>query len=190
LGQCQSNRAASCYDEGKRCAETLFFDYWRQHRLPIKVARIFNTYGPRTHPNDGRVVSSFVVQALLNRDITVFGEGLQTRSFCYVDDLIGGLMRMMESPNEVTGPINLGNPDEFTILELAEAILDLTGSRSKVVQRQLPEDDPRQRRPNISEAQRLLNWHPTVPLKKGLTATIAYFERLLADGTVERALSL
>jgi UDP-glucuronate decarboxylase len=180
----------SCYDEGKRCAETLFFDYWRQHRLPIKVARIFNTYGPRTHPNDGRVVSSFVVQALLNRDITVFGEGLQTRSFCYVDDLIGGLMRMMESPNEVTGPINLGNPDEFTILELAEAILDLTGSRSKVVHRQLPEDDPRQRRPNISEAQRLLNWHPTVPLKKGLTATIAYFERLLADGTVERALSL
>ena len=175
----------SCYDEGKRCAETLFFDYWRQHRLPIKVARIFNTYGPRTHPNDGRVVSSFIIQALLNRDITVFGEGLQSRSFCYVDDLIVGLLKLMDSASDVTGPVNLGNSEEFTILELAQSILDLTGSRSKIVHRQLPEDDPRQRRPDISEAQRVLNWRPTVPLRKGLKATIAYFEKLVAEGTVE-----
>jgi UDP-glucuronate decarboxylase len=180
----------SCYDEGKRCAETLFFDYWRQHRLPIKVARIFNTYGPRTHPNDGRVVSSFIVQALLNRDITVFGEGRQTRSFCYVDDLIDGLLRLMDSPSEVTGPINLGNPGEFTILDLAETILKLTGSRSKIVHRPPPEDDPKQRRPDISEAQRLLDWRPVVPLEKGLEPTITYFERLLAQGAVERAISV
>jgi len=177
----------ACYDEGKRCAETLFFDYWRQHQLPIKVARIFNTYGPRTHPNDGRVVSSFIVQALLNRDITVFGEGLQTRSFCYVDDLIGGLLKLMETPSDVTGPFNLGNPEEFTMLELAQLVLDLTGSQSKIVHRQLPEDDPRQRRPDISEAQRVLNWRPTIPLKQGLGMTIAYFERLVAEGAVERA---
>ena len=180
----------SCYDEGKRCAETLFFDYWRQHRLPIKVARIFNTYGPRTHPNDGRVVSSFIVQALLNRDVTVFGEGTQTRSFCYVDDLIEGLLRMMASANEVTGPINLGNPSEFTVVELAQTILQITGSRSKIVHRPLPEDDPKQRRPDISEAERLLDWRPTIPLRKGLEPTIAYFEALLAEGAVEPAISL
>lgn len=178
----------SCYDEGKRCAETLFFDYWRQHRLPIKVVRIFNTYGPRTHPNDGRVVSSFIVQALLNQDITVFGDGSQTRSFCYVDDLIVGLIKMMDSATEVTGPLNLGNPGEFTILEIARTILDLTGSRSKVVHRPLPEDDPRQRRPDISEAERVLGWSPTVPFNKGLQATIAYFEGIVAEGKLERAL--
>jgi UDP-glucuronate decarboxylase len=171
----------SCYDEGKRCAETLFFDYWRQHRLPIKVARIFNTYGPRTHPNDGRVVSSFIVQALLNRDITVFGEGLQSRSFCYVDDLIAGLLKLMDTPSEVTGPLNLGNPEEFTMLELARLILDLTGSRSKIAHQPLPEDDPRQRRPDISEAHRLLDWHPTISLKQGLASTIAYFDKLIAE---------
>jgi UDP-glucuronate decarboxylase len=177
----------SCYDEGKRCAETLFFDYWRQHKLAIKVVRIFNTYGPRTHPNDGRVVSSFIVQALLNQDITIFGEGLQTRSFCYVDDLVSGLLKMMSSGNDVTGPINLGNPEEFTMIELAQLISGLTGSRSKIVHRPLPEDDPRQRRPDISEAQRLLNWHPTVSLEQGLKATIEYFEKLLADREIEHA---
>jgi UDP-glucuronate decarboxylase len=171
----------SCYDEGKRCAETLFFDYWRQHRLSIKVARIFNTYGPRTHPSDGRVVSSFIVQALLNRDITVFGEGLQTRSFCYVDDLIVGLLKLMETPSDVIGPLNLGNPEEFTMLELARIVLELTGSRSKIVHRPLPDDDPRQRRPDISEAHRLLNWCPTISLKQGLETTIAYFEKLIAE---------
>ena len=178
----------SCYDEGKRCAETLFFDYWRQHQLPIKVARIFNTYGPRTHPNDGRVVSTFIVQALLNRDITVFGDGSQTRSFCYVDDLVSGLIKLMETPRAVTGPINLGNPGEFTIRELAQTVLDLTGSRSKIVHRPLPQDDPRQRQPDISEAQRLLNWRPAISLRAGLKPTIAYFEKLLADGVVGRAL--
>jgi UDP-glucuronate decarboxylase len=177
----------SCYDEGKRCAETLFFDYWRQHGLPIKVARIFNTYGPRTQPNDGRVVASFILQALCNRDISVFGEGLQTRSFCYVDDLISGLVKLMGSAKDITGPINLGNPEEISVLGLAELILDLTGSRSKIVHRKLPEDDPRKRRPDISEAQRLLNWVPTVPLKHGLKPTIASFEGLLAVG-VEPAL--
>jgi UDP-glucuronate decarboxylase len=171
----------SCYDEGKRCAETLFFDYWRQHKLPIKVARIFNTYGPRTHPNDGRVVSSFIVQALLNRDITVFGEGRQTRSFCYVDDLIAGLLKLMDTSNEVTGPLNLGNPEEFTMLELASTILEVTGSRSKIVHRPLPDDDPRQRRPDISEAHRLLDWRPTITLEQGLGKTIAYFEKLIAE---------
>jgi UDP-glucuronate decarboxylase len=189
-GNVNSIGPRSCYDEGKRCAETLFFDYWRQHRLPIKVARIFNTYGPRTHPNDGRVVSTFIVQALLNRDITVFGDGSQTRSFCYVDDLVSGLIKMMDSPRDVTGPVNLGNPGEFTIRELAQTILDLTGSRSKIVHRPLPQDDPQQRQPDISEAQRLLNWQPTIPLRTGLEPTIAYFEKLLADGVVEHALSI
>jgi UDP-glucuronate decarboxylase len=171
----------SCYDEGKRCAETLFFDYWRQHRLPIKVARIFNTYGPRMHPNDGRVVSNFIVQALLGRDITVFGDGLQTRSFCYVDDLIDGLVRLMNSANDVTGPINIGNPKEFTILELAELVIALTGSRSRIVHRPRPQDDPRQRRPDISKANDLLGWAPQIALRDGLPRTIAYFEHLLKD---------
>ena len=170
----------SCYDEGKRCAETLFFDYWRQHRLSIKVARIFNTYGPRTHPNDGRVVSSFIVQALLNRDITIFGDGLQTRSFCYVDDLVDAFVKFMDTPDEVTGPINLGNPGEFTMIELARIILDLTGSHSQIVHRPLPKDDPPQRRPDIAKARELLNWQPTIALREGLVKTIAYFETLLA----------
>ena len=178
----------SCYDEGKRCAETLFFDYWRQHRLRIKVVRIFNTYGPRTHPNDGRVISSFIVQALLNKDITVFGDGSHTRSFCYVDDLISGLMRMMDAPNEITGPVNLGNPAEFSILEIAQTVLDLTGSRSRIVHRPLPQDDPKQRRPDISEADRVLGWRPTVPLREGLSRTIAYFEEMLADEQLKRAI--
>ena len=180
----------SCYDEGKRCAETLFFDYWRQHRLPIKVARIFNTYGPRTHPNDGRVVSSFIVQALLNQDITVFGDGEQTRSFCYVDDLIRGLISLMETDPAVVGPINLGNPSEFTMRQLAELVLELTGSRSKIVHRPLPQDDPRQRKPDISEAERLLGWRPAVSLKEGLTKTIPYFEELLAQRDVAEAVRL
>jgi UDP-glucuronate decarboxylase len=171
----------SCYDEGKRCAETLFFDYWRQHRMPIKVARIFNTYGPRMHPNDGRVVSNFIVQALLGRDITVYGEGLQTRSFCYVDDLIDGLVRLMATPADVTGPVNIGNPTEFKVIELAQMTLDLIGSRSRIVYRPLPENDPKQRQPDISRAQELLDWKPHVPLKEGLVKTITYFERLLAD---------
>ena len=170
----------SCYDEGKRCAETLFFDYYRQHRLPIKVARIFNTYGPRMHPNDGRVVSNFIVQALRDKDITVYGDGSQTRSFCYVDDLVDGLIRLMESDREIVGPINLGNPSEFTIRQLAERVIDLTGSRSKIVHRPLPEDDPKQRQPDISKAQELLDWQPVVPLTDGLTKTIAYFDGLLA----------
>ena len=171
----------SCYDEGKRCAETLFFDYWRQHRMPIKVARIFNTYGPRMHPNDGRVVSNFIVQALLGHDITVYGEGLQTRSFCYVDDLIDGLVRLMATPAEVTGPVNIGNPTEFTIMELATQVVGLVGSRSRIVHRPLPENDPKQRQPDISRARHLLDWKPQVPLKEGLTKTIAFFERLLAE---------
>jgi UDP-glucuronate decarboxylase len=162
----------SCYDEGKRCAETLFFDYWRQHKLAIKVARIFNTYGPRMHPNDGRVVSNFIVQALLGRDITVYGEGGQTRSFCYVDDLIDGLVRMMASPAKVTGPVNIGNPTEFKIIELAHMVIDLTGSRSSIVRRPLPENDPRQRQPDISRASELLGWKPRVPLKEGLARTL------------------
>ena len=178
----------SCYDEGKRCAETLFFDYWRQHRLPIKVVRIFNTYGPRTHPNDGRVISSFIVQALLNKDITVFGDGSHTRSFCYVDDLISGLTSMMDTPNEITGPVNLGNPAEFSILEIAQTVLDVTGSRSRIVHRPLPQDDPKQRRPDISEADRVLGWRPTVPLREGLSRTIAYFEEMLADEQLRRAI--
>jgi UDP-glucuronate decarboxylase len=170
----------SCYDEGKRCAETLFFDYHRQHKLRIKVARIFNTYGPRMHPDDGRVVSNFVVQALRNNDITVYGDGMQTRSFCYVDDLVEGLIRLMETGDGVVGPVNLGNPDEFTIRQLAEIVIDITGSASKIVHRPLPTDDPKQRQPDISEAQELLGWRPTVPLRVGLTKTAAYFEGLLA----------
>jgi UDP-glucuronate decarboxylase len=170
----------SCYDEGKRCAETLFFDYHRQHKLRIKVARIFNTYGPRMHPNDGRVVSNFIVQALRNNDITVYGDGMQTRSFCYVDDLVEGLIRLMETGDGVVGPVNLGNPDEFTIRQLAEIVIDITGSASKIVHRPLPTDDPKQRQPDISEAQELLGWRPTVPLRVGLTKTAAYFEALLA----------
>ncbi|WP_114948350.1 UDP-glucuronic acid decarboxylase family protein [Microvirga calopogonii] len=186
-GNVNSIGPRSCYDEGKRCAETLFFDYWRQHRLRIKVARIFNTYGPRTHPNDGRVVSSFIVQALLNQNITIFGEGQQTRSFCYVDDLIEGFIRLMDSPSDVTGPVNLGNPGEFTIRELADIVIELTGSRSKIVYRPLPQDDPKQRRPNISKAQELLNWQPTIQLREGLQKTIPYFERLILDGQISKA---
>jgi UDP-glucuronate decarboxylase len=179
----------SCYDEGKRCAETLFFDYWRQHKLPIKVARIFNTYGPRMHPNDGRVVSNFIVQALLGRDITVFGDGLQTRSFCYVDDLIDGLIRLMNTSDTVTGPINIGNPTEFTILELASKIIELTGSRSRIVHRPRPQDDPQQRRPDISKANDVLGWSPQTPLADGLVRTIAYFEALLRDESVRRSVT-
>jgi UDP-glucuronate decarboxylase len=179
----------SCYDEGKRCAETLFFDYRRQHNLPIKVARIFNTYGPRMHPNDGRVVSNFIVQALLGRDITLYGDGLQTRSFCYVDDLIDGLIRLMATPTDVTGPVNIGNPTEFKIIELAQMTLDLVGSRSRLVRRPLPEDDPQQRQPDISLAGELLGWKPRVALKDGLTSTVAYFERLLSDSNLRAQLA-
>ncbi|MFI5071844.1 MAG: UDP-glucuronic acid decarboxylase family protein [Terriglobales bacterium] len=171
----------SCYDEGKRCAETLFFDYWRQHKLRIKVARIFNTYGPRMHPNDGRVVSNFIIQALLGQDITIYGDGSQTRSFCYVDDLIDGLVRLMASADLVIGPINIGNPVEFSMRQLATTILDLTGSQSKIVHRPLPEDDPRQRQPDITKAQQLLGWKPTVSLKDGLKKTIGYFEKLIRE---------
>ena len=180
----------SCYDEGKRCAETLFFDYWRQHRLRIKVARIFNTYGPRMHPNDGRVVSNFIVQALLGRDITVYGDGTQTRAFCYVDDLIDGLMRLMKTQDEVTGPINIGNPEEFSIATLAATVIDLTGSASRVVHKPLPQDDPRQRRPDISSAKAVLGWSPRTPLAEGLKWTIAYFEGLLREPALRAALAV
>jgi UDP-glucuronate decarboxylase len=169
----------SCYDEGKRCAETLFFDYHRQHRVEIKVMRIFNTYGPRMHPTDGRVVSNFIVQALRGEDLTVFGTGEQSRSFCYVDDLISGMVAMMESPKEVTGPINVGNPVEFTMLELAEKVLKKVGGRSRICFKPLPGDDPKQRRPDISRAEQLLGWKPTVSLDDGLEPTIAYFRQLL-----------
>jgi UDP-glucuronate decarboxylase len=171
----------ACYDEGKRCAETLFFDYYRQHRLRIKVARIFNTYGPRMHPNDGRVVSNFIVQALKNKPITVFGDGNQTRSFCYVDDLVDGLARLMESPDELTGPVNLGNPNEFTIRQLAEKVIALTGSRSKIESRPLPADDPKQRQPDIALARSALKWTPTTQLEEGLKRTIAYFDSVVAE---------
>jgi UDP-glucuronate decarboxylase len=171
----------ACYDEGKRCAETLFFDYYRQHRLRIKVARIFNTYGPRMHPNDGRVVSNFIVQALKNKPITVFGDGNQTRSFCYVDDLVDGLVRLMESPDDLTGPVNLGNPNEFTIRQLAEKVIALTGSRSKIESRPLPADDPKQRQPNIALARSALKWTPTTQLDEGLKKTIAYFDTVVAE---------
>lgn len=169
----------SCYDEGKRCAETLFFDYHRQHKLRIKVARIFNTYGPRMHPNDGRVVSNFIMQALRDEDITVYGDGTQTRSFCYVDDLIEGIVRLMDSPDDFIGPVNLGNPVEFTILELAEKVIHLTGSKSKIVLKPLPLDDPRQRQPNITLAIEKLSWKPTITLEDGLKSTIEYFGKLL-----------
>jgi len=171
----------SCYDEGKRCAETLFFDYYRQHRLRIKVARIFNTYGPRMHPNDGRVVSNFIVQALRNEPITLYGDGSQTRSFCYVSDLIEGFMKLMSSSDEITGPVNLGNPTEFTIGELAELVIALTNSRSRLIRLPLPADDPRQRRPDTTIAESKLGWSATTPLAEGLKHTIAYFDRLLAE---------
>ncbi|MBR1151572.1 SDR family oxidoreductase [Bradyrhizobium sp. JYMT SZCCT0428] len=174
----------SCYDEGKRCAETLFFDYRRQHNLRIKVARIFNTYGPRMSPNDGRVVSNFVVQALTNQPITMYGDGTQTRSFCYVDDLIDGLIRLMDTGDEVAGPINLGNPVEFTMLELAQVVIELTGSRSAIEFKPLPIDDPKQRQPNIKQAQDILGWVPAVPLRDGMAKTVAYFDNLLSVGCV------
>ena len=169
----------SCYDEGKRCAETLFFDYHRQHGLAIKVARIFNTYGPRMHPEDGRVVSNFIVQALKGEDITLYGDGTQTRSFCFVDDLVDGLIRLMATVPGVTGPINLGNPGEFTIRQLAETIVEMTGSRSRLVHRPLPQDDPRQRRPDLTCAKAELDWQPTTVLRDGLVRTIAYFRQLI-----------
>ena len=171
----------SCYDEGKRCAETLFFDYWRQHGLEVKVVRIFNTYGPRMHPNDGRVVSNFIVQALRGEDITIYGDGSQTRSFCYVDDMVEGFVRMMASPATLTGPVNMGNPGEFTILELAETILRMVGGRSRLVMRPLPQDDPQQRQPDIALAKTALNWRPQVHLEEGLIRTIDYFKNLLAS---------
>jgi UDP-glucuronate decarboxylase len=170
----------SCYDEGKRCAETLFFDYHRQHKLEIKVARIFNTYGPRMHPNDGRVVSNFIVQALKGQPITIYGDGTQTRSFCYAADLIDAFVRLMETPPSVTGPVNLGNPGEFTIRELAEKVIAITGSQSKLVFHPLPQDDPKQRCPDITLARSILNWEPNVPLEEGLRHTVAYFDRLLS----------
>jgi UDP-glucuronate decarboxylase len=170
----------SCYDEGKRCAETLFFDYHRQHRLDVRVVRIFNTYGPRMHPNDGRVVSNFIMQALRGDDITIYGDGRQTRSFCYVDDLIDGMVRMMESDAAAPGPVNIGNPKEFTMLELAQAVVSQTGSRSKIVYRELPQDDPRQRQPDIAKARQQLGWEPNVPLEQGLQRTIDYFRGMVA----------
>jgi UDP-glucuronate decarboxylase len=173
----------ACYDEGKRCAETLFFDYHRQHGVAIKVIRIFNTYGPRMHPRDGRVVSNFIIQALQGDPITLYGSGDQTRSFCYVDDLIDGMIRFMDTGEEHVGPLNLGNPGEFTIRELAEAVIRLTGSKSKLVHEPLPTDDPKQRRPDITRARELLDWQPAVQLEEGLTRTIAYFDRLLSTGT-------
>jgi UDP-glucuronate decarboxylase len=169
----------SCYDEGKRCAETLFFDYWRQHQLEIKVVRIFNTYGPRMHPKDGRVVSNFIVQALKGEDITIYGDGSQTRSFCYVDDLLEAMVRAMNTGSEFTGPINIGNPTEFTMLELAELVLKLTKSKSKIVNQPLPQDDPRQRKPDIRLAKEVLEWGPKVSLEDGLRETISYFKKVI-----------
>jgi UDP-glucuronate decarboxylase len=174
----------SCYDEGKRCAETLFFDYWRQHQMPIKVARIFNTYGPRMQPDDGRVVSNFILQALRNQPITIYGDGRQTRSFGFADDLIEGLVRLMASADDFTGPVNLGNPVEFTMIDLAQMVINLTGSASKLEYLPLPEDDPRQRQPDISLAREMLGWEPSVPLEEGLRKTIAYFRELMAKGAV------
>jgi len=175
----------SCYDEGKRCAETLFFDYWRQHKIEIKVARIFNTYGPRMHEKDGRVVSNFIVQALTGQDITLYGNGEQTRSFCYVSDLVRGLISLMNTDKSVTGPINIGNPNEFTIRQLAEAVLRLTGSKSKMIFEPLPSDDPRQRKPNITKAREILDWAPTIELDEGIGKTIAYFEDQLSRGLID-----
>jgi UDP-glucuronate decarboxylase len=179
----------SCYDEGKRCAETLFFDYWRQNRLRIKVARIFNTYGPRMHPNDGRVVSNFIVQALLGKDITIYGDGSQTRSFCYVDDLIDAFILLMATEDSVTGPINIGNPNEFSILDLASKVIELTGASSKIVHQPLPENDPRQRQPDISRARKQLSWEPKTQLKEGLVRTIAYFDNLLGEKNMREQLT-
>tara|TARA_B100001105_G_scaffold40422_1_gene29247 strand:- start:136 stop:1080 length:945 start_codon:yes stop_codon:yes gene_type:complete len=172
----------SCYDEGKRCAETLFFDYRRQHNLPIKVARIFNTYGPRMHPDDGRVVSNFIVQALKGESLTIYGDGSQTRSFCYVDDLVTGLIRLMRTEDDCTGPVNLGNPNEFQIKQLAERVLALVGSRSNIIYKELPQDDPQQRRPDITLAKARLNWQPSIALDDGLFRTVEYFRALLAQG--------
>jgi UDP-glucuronate decarboxylase len=178
-GNVNSIGIRSCYDEGKRCAETLFFDYHRQHQLEIKVVRIFNTYGPFMHPNDGRVVSNFIVQALRGQDITIYGDGSQTRSFCYVDDLIEGFVRMMATPREITGPFNMGNPIEFTIKELAETVLQMVGGKSNLVFQPLPQDDPKQRRPNITLARENLGWEPKVMLNEGLEKTVSYFRTLL-----------
>jgi UDP-glucuronate decarboxylase len=170
----------SCYDEGKRCAETLFFDYHRQHHLRIKVARIFNTYGPNMHPNDGRVVSNFICRALRNQPLEIYGDGTQSRSFCYISDLIDGLTKLMNSPDEITGPMNFGNPVEFTIAELAEKVIELTNSKSALVYKTLPPDDPKQRQPNIDHARSTIGWQPQVPLEEGLRETIVYFDKLLA----------
>lgn len=178
-GNVNPNGLRSCYDEGKRCAETLFFDYHRQHRLRIKVARIFNTYGPRMHPNDGRVVSNFIVQALQGQPITIYGDGSQTRSFCYVDDLIEAFIRLMNTDDDFTGPVNTGNPGEFTILQLAETVLELTGSKSELVFKSLPQDDPKQRRPDITLAKEKLGWEPKISLREGLIPTITYFDNFL-----------
>lgn len=180
-GRVNPNGIRSCYDEGKRCAETLFFDYYRQHKLRIKVARIFNTYGPNMHPNDGRVVSNFIMQALQNKTITIYGDGSQSRSFCYVDDLIEAFVLLMDSEDAFTGPVNLGNPGEFTIKELAEIIIDLTNSKSELVYKPLPSDDPMQRQPDISLAKEKLNWEPRVTLKEGLEKTIPYFDHVLSE---------
>jgi len=177
----------SCYDEGKRCAETLFFDYWRQHKLRIKVARIFNTYGPNMHPYDGRVVSNFILQALQNKPLTVYGDGTQSRSFCYVDDLIDGFLRLMQSGDDFTGPVNLGNPVEFNMIELTEHVKDLTNSKSEIIYEPLPEDDPKQRRPDITLAKDKLGWEPKVPLREGLKKTIAYFSELLKADIIKGA---
>lgn len=174
--------ARSCYDEGKRCAETLFFDYHRQHKLEIKVARIFNTYGPRMHPNDGRVVSNFIVQALKGEPITIYGDGSQSRAFCYVKDMVDGFIRLMRTPKDFTGPVNLGNPTEFTMKELAELVIEMIGSSSKLTYLDLPQDDPKQRQPDISLAKEKLGWQPAVPLREGLRHTIGYFDRLLSEG--------
>jgi UDP-glucuronate decarboxylase len=183
-GHVNPNGVRSCYDEGKRSAEALYFDYNRRHQMPIKVVRIFNTYGPRMHPEDGRVVSNFVVQALRGEPITIYGDGLQTRSFCYVDDMVDGFLRMMSSDDDFLGPVNLGNPDEFTMIELAEMVLRATGSRSKLVRKPLPQDDPKRRKPDISLARSALGWEPKVKLEKGIAATVAYFDELL---TFDRA---
>ncbi len=189
-GHVNPNGPRSCYDEGKRCAETLFFDYHRQHKLDIKVARIFNTFGPRMHPNDGRVVSNFIMQALKAEPITIYGDGSQTRSFCYVDDMIEGFAALMASPAGFTGPVNLGNPAEFSIRELAELVIEMTGSRSQLVFKTLPEDDPKQRQPDIALAKKALNWEPAITLREGLQHTIAYFGRLLSAGSNERIVPL
>ena len=181
-GHVNPNGIRSCYDEGKRCAEAMFFAYWRQNNMPIKVGRIFNTYGPKMHPNDGRVVSNFIVQALQGKPISIYGDGSQTRSFCYVDDLVEVMIRFMASPDDFVGPMNMGNPGEFTIRELAEKVVDLTGSSSRIEYDPLPGDDPKQRRPDITLAREKLGWEPTVPLEEGLKKTIAYFDRLLREG--------